>query len=71
MFGQMIMMRLFRGARHSDPNMRNNFMVLKAAPAKRQRRRLTQFVTALGQVVELCNRQSAFGTTPCNWPSVQ
>jgi ornithine--oxo-acid transaminase len=71
MFGQMIMMRLFLRARHSDPNMPNNFMVLKAAPAKQQRRSLTQFVTALGQVMELCNRQNAFGTTLCNWPSVQ
>ncbi|WP_251106272.1 aspartate aminotransferase family protein [Alloacidobacterium dinghuense] len=61
MFGQMIVMRLFREHGILTQICGNNFMVLKAAPPlNSDERSLDQFVTALGQVMEVAHSSKRF-----------
>ena len=57
MFGQVLVMRLFRDKGMLTQICGNNFMVLKVAPALTiSEQQVRQFVNALGEVVELMHR---------------
>ena len=61
LFGQMVVMRMFRDERILTQICGNNFMVLKAAPPLIvEETRIDQFVGALGRVVELIHSSSTF-----------
>ena len=61
MFGQILVMRLFRDHRILTQVCGNNFMVLKAAPPLTiNESEIDRFVTALGQVMEAVHSSSAF-----------
>lgn len=61
MFGQMIVMRMFREHGILTQICGNNFMVLKAAPPLNcSQRSLDQFVLALGQVMEVVHSSKRF-----------
>lgn len=61
MFGQIVVMRLFRDAGFLTQICGNNFMVLKVAPPLVIRNaQLDEFVSALRQVLELANAPGAF-----------
>jgi ornithine--oxo-acid transaminase len=65
MFGQVLVMRLFRDQGMLTQICGNNFMVLKVAPALTiSEEHLDRFVGALGEVVELMHSHSSFWSEP-------
>ncbi|HWY53624.1 MAG TPA: aspartate aminotransferase family protein [Terriglobales bacterium] len=61
LFGQMVVMRMFRDERILTQICGNNFMVLKAAPPLVvEETQIDQFVGAMGRVVELIHSSSTF-----------
>jgi ornithine--oxo-acid transaminase len=65
MFGQVLVMRLFRDHGMLTQICGNNFMVLKVAPALTiTEDRLQQFVSALGDIVELMHHAGSFWSEP-------
>jgi ornithine--oxo-acid transaminase len=61
LFGQMVVMRMFRDERILTQVCGNNFMVLKAAPPLIvEESQIDQFVRAMGRVVELIHSSSTF-----------
>jgi ornithine--oxo-acid transaminase len=61
MFGQIIVMRMFREKNILTQICGNNFMVLKAAPPLMiEQSQLDEFVAALTSVVELAHTSAAF-----------
>jgi ornithine--oxo-acid transaminase len=61
LFGQMVVMRMFRDERTLTQICGNNFMVLKAAPPLIvEETQIDQFVSAVGRVVELIHSSSTF-----------
>jgi ornithine--oxo-acid transaminase len=65
MFGQVLVMRLFRDKGMLTQICGNNFMVLKVAPALTvSEEHLQQFVDALGEVVELMHHGGSFWSEP-------
>ncbi len=65
MFGQVLVMRLFRDKGMLTQICGNNFMVLKVAPALTiSEQQVRQFVNALGEVVELMHRSGSFWSEP-------
>jgi ornithine--oxo-acid transaminase len=61
MFGQIIVMRMFREKNILTQICGNNFMVLKAAPPLMiEQSQLDEFVAALTSVVELAHTSTAF-----------
>jgi len=61
LFGQMVVMRMFRDERILTQVCGNNFMVLKAAPPLIvDENQIEQFVRAMGRVVELIHSSSTF-----------
>jgi ornithine--oxo-acid transaminase len=69
MFGQVLIMRMFREKNILTQICGNNFMVLKAAPPLVVRdQQLNEFVQAIREVVELANSSTAFWTEALNLP---
>lgn len=65
MFGQVLVMRLFRDKNMLTQICGNNFMVLKIAPALTLRQeQAEEFVNALGDVVELMHSGGSFWSEP-------
>jgi ornithine--oxo-acid transaminase len=65
MFGQVLVMRLFRDKGMLAQICGNNFMVLKVAPALTvSEEQLQEFVSALGDVVELVHSGGRFWSEP-------
>jgi ornithine--oxo-acid transaminase len=63
MFGQVIVMRMYREKNFLTQICGNNFMVLKAAPPLLvSEQQLEQFVTAIREVVELAETSAGFWT---------
>jgi len=61
LFGQMVVMRMFRDEKMLTQICGNNFMVLKAAPPLIvEESQIDQFVGAMGRVVELIHSSSTF-----------
>jgi ornithine--oxo-acid transaminase len=61
LFGQMVVMRMFRDERILTQICGNNFMVLKAAPPLIvEENQIQQFVGAIGRVLELIHSSSTF-----------
>jgi len=61
LFGQMVVMRMFRDEKILTQICGNNFMVLKAAPPLIvEETQIDQFVGAMGRVVELIHSSSTF-----------
>jgi ornithine--oxo-acid transaminase len=61
LFGQMVVMRMFRDEKILTQICGNNFMVLKAAPPLIvEETQIDQFVSAVGRVVELIHSSSTF-----------
>src|SRR5580693_532906 len=65
MFGQVVVMRLFRDHGFLTQICGNNFMVLKAAPPLVvEEREIDEFADAVGNVVELMHSSTSFWTEP-------
>jgi ornithine--oxo-acid transaminase len=65
MFGQVLVMRLFRDTNMLTQICGNNFMVLKIAPALTVReKQAEEFVSALGEVVDLMHSGGSFWSEP-------
>jgi ornithine--oxo-acid transaminase len=63
MFGQALVMRLFRDHDILSQICGNNFMVLKVAPPLMiEEAQLEHFVSAIGQIVELMHTSASFWT---------